>query len=90
MNLNANYVAIDEGLGGMGEPAETLAETVDEHREILAMSGYEFTGGVALVTDETLLGTGAMQVWSQIQDGRWIWVNTEGEVVTRKSPFEDE
>lgn len=89
MNLNANYLAVDDSSGDpMGYPAESLAETIDEHHEILGSPDLQFTGHVALVTDRALVGTGAMQVWSETLDGKWAWVNPEGEIVVRDNPLQ--
>lgn len=90
--MNINLVGGD---GNFGETMESLQAEIDEHVEILARSGMDISGYVALFPEPEI--PGVYRVWHLLSDppgeirsaaaDRWAWITPDGEVVQSAWPW---
>jgi len=93
MNINVTeFMAPNEDGYAHLAGTESLAEELQEHMEIMGRSGtWTPTGRVALIShpDPELMAIGVLQVWIQSADGRWVYIDPDGDAVEAACPFGD-
>lgn len=86
INMNAFLAPLQHVSNFPGFEGDVLSDEIAEHREILSRS-FALTGRVAFVPDPEDWEAGAMQVWSEMTDAKWMWVSPAGEVVYSECPL---
>lgn len=67
----------------------SLATEIDDHQQVMSRNtSLPLTGRVALVSDPETGSLGAMQVWSEVADDTWVYVNVDGEIISAACPIQ--
>lgn len=69
-----------------GETMESMQDEIDEHQDIMKSVGFKLAGPAVLIPEGDDY-PGSYQVWSPIEGGTWVYVDTEGSVIRKDCPL---
>lgn len=81
MNINAHSYETRQSDPYRVVPSETLAETISHHAEVMLGAGFSLEEVPIDHAVLEMVGSqfqGAMRIWLLLQDGTYVWVDSEG------------
>lgn len=86
--MNINLGPVPEG--NFGETMDSMQAEIDGHQDLLRNTGMDVRDSGAVLIPEGPDYHGSYQVWSPLEGGDWVYIDSEGEPVIRDvCPLDD-
>jgi hypothetical protein len=85
--MNINAFSYEVPVGSRAQQ-ETLATTIDRHAAVMMQAGFpvqSYASSHALLEAVGREFQGAFRVWLRLDDGSYVWIDTEGEAHFREA-----